>query len=202
MGLTKFFADLIAIIVFGGMWLCGLATVTSMSRMFFAFARDDGMPFSSAFRFIHPTLRTPTKSIVITSILAVLLTAYSAAYFVVTSISTITLYVAYNIPIFLNFRNKMMKKGTFTTKENAPWSLKAWGPLLNIIAVVYTIFICIVLVLPPNELVLWTLVGFAVILVVYWFAWAKKNFHGPKAAAEADLRRIEAEFAAAAKGGD
>ena len=41
--------------------------------MFFAFARDDGMPFSSAFRFIHPTLRTPTKSIVITSILAVLL---------------------------------------------------------------------------------------------------------------------------------
>ncbi len=202
MGLTKFFADLIAIIVFGGMWLCGLATVTSMSRMFFAFARDDGMPFSSAFRFIHPTLRTPTKSIVITSILAVLLTAYSAAYFVVTSISTITLYVAYNIPIFLNVRNKMMKKGTFTTKENAPWSLKGWGPLLNVIAVVYTIFICIVLVLPPNELVLWTLVGFAVILVVYWYAWAKKNFTGPKAAAEADLRRIEAEFAAAAKGGD
>ena len=201
-GLSKFFADLIAIIVFGGMWLCGLATVTSMSRMFFAFARDDGMPFSSSFRFIHPTLRTPTKSIVITSILAVLLTAYSAAYFVVTSISTITLYVAYNIPIFLNVRNKMMKKGTFTTKENAPWSLKAWGPLLNVIAVVYTIFICIVLLLPPNELVLWTLVGFAVILVVYWFAWARKNFKGPKAAAEADLRRIEAEFAAAAKGGD
>ncbi len=201
-GLSKFFADLIAIIVFGGMWLCGLATVTSMSRMFFAFARDDGMPFSSSFRFIHPTLRTPTKSIIITSILAVLLTAYSAAYFVVTSISTITLYVAYNIPIFLNVRNKMMKKGTFTTKENAPWSLKAWGPLLNVIAVVYTIFICIVLLLPPNELVLWTLVGFAVILVVYWFAWARKNFKGPKAAAEADLRRIEAEFAAAAKGGD
>ena len=71
-GLTTFFADLVAIIVFGGMWLCGLSTVTSMSRMFFAFARDDGMPFSSAFRFIHPTLRTPTKSILITSVLAVL----------------------------------------------------------------------------------------------------------------------------------
>ena len=201
-GLSKFFADLIAIIVFGGMWLCGLATVTSMSRMFFAFARDDGMPFSSAFSFIHPKLRTPTKSILITSVLAVLTCMYAAAYFVVTSISTITLYIAYNIPVFLNVRNKLMKKGTFTTKENAPWNLKSWGPLLNVIAVVYTIFICIVLLLPPNELVLWTLVGFVVILVVYWFAWARKNFTGPKAAAEADLRRIEAEFTAAAKGGD
>jgi amino acid transporter len=202
MGLTKFFADLIAIIVFGGMWLCGLATVTSMSRMFFAFARDDGMPFSSAFRFIHPTLRTPTKSILITSVLAVLTCMYAAAYFVVTSISTITLYIAYNIPVFLNVRNKLMKKGTFTTKENAPWNLKGWGPLLNVIAVVYTVFICIVLLLPPNELVLWSMVGFVVILTVYWFAWARKNFTGPKAAAEADLRRIEAEFASAAKGGD
>ena len=201
-GLTKFFADVIAIVVFGGMWLCGLATVTSMSRMFFAFARDDGMPFSSAFRYIHPTLRTPVKSILITSVLAVLTCMYAAAYFVVTSISTITLYIAYNIPVFLNVRNKMMKKGTFTTKENAPWNLKSWGPLLNVIAVVYTIFICIVLLLPPNELVLWSMVGFVVILTVYWFAWARKNFTGPKAAAEADLRRIEAEFAAAAKGGD
>ena len=201
-GLSKFFADLIAIIVFGGMWLCGLATVTSMSRMFFAFARDEGMPFSSAFNFIHPTLRTPVKSIIITSVLAVLTCAYSAAYFVVTSISTITLYIAYNIPVFLNVRNKLMKKGTYTTKENAPWSLKGWGPLLNVIAVVYTIFICIVLLLPPNELVLWSMVGFVVVLIVYWFAWARKNFKGPKAAAEDDLRRIEAEFAAAAKGGD
>jgi amino acid transporter len=201
-GLTKFFADVIAIVVFGGMWLCGLATVTSMSRMFFAFARDDGMPFSSAFRYIHPKLRTPIKSILITSVLAVLTCMYAAAYFVVTSISTITLYIAYNIPVFLNVRNKLMKKGTFTTKENAPWNLKSWGPLLNVIAVVYTIFICIVLLLPPNELVLWSMVGFAVILVVYWFVWARKNFTGPKAAAEADLRRIEAEFASAAKGGD
>jgi amino acid transporter len=199
-GLSTFFANVVAIIVFGGMWLCGLSTVTSMSRMFFAFARDDGMPFSAAFRFIHPKLRTPTKSILITSILAVLVCMYSAAYFVVTSISTITLYIAYNTPVFLNVRNKLMKKGTFTTKENAPWNLKGWGPVLNVIAVVYTIFIVILLVLPPNELVLWTMVGFIVILVVYWFAWAKNNFKGPKAADEAELRRIEADMAAAAKG--
>lgn len=198
--LNTFFANLVAIIVFGGMWLCGLATVTSMSRMFFAFARDDGMPFSAAFREIHPKLRTPVKSIIITSVLAVLVTVYSAAYFVVTSISTITLYVAYNIPVFLNVRNKLRKKGLYTTKENAPWNLGAWGPVLNIIAVTYTVFICILFVLPPNELVLWTMVLFAIILLIAWFGYAKNNFKGPKAADEAELRRIEAEMAAAAKG--
>ncbi len=199
-GLTTFFADLVAIIVFGGMWLCGLSTVTSMSRMFFAFARDDGMPFSSAFRFIHPVLRTPTKSIIITSILAVLVCMYSAAYFVVTSISTITLYIAYNIPVFLNVRNKLAKKGTYTTEQNAPWNLKSWGPFLNIIAVVWTVLICILFVLPPNELVLWTMVLFGIILVVYWFGYARNHFTGPKAADETELRRIESELAAAAKG--
>ena len=50
-GLSTYLANVVAIVVFGGMWLCGLTTVTSMSRMFFAFARDDGMPFSAAFKY-------------------------------------------------------------------------------------------------------------------------------------------------------
>jgi amino acid transporter len=200
-GLTEFLGNVVAVIVFGGMWLCGLSTITSMSRMFFAFARDDGIPFiSPAFRFIDPKLRTPTKSIIITSILAVVVCVYSAAYFVVTSISTIALYVAYIIPVFLNVRNKLSKKGVFTTRENAPWNLRGWGPVFNIIAVVYTVLICILFVLPPNELVLWTMLLFSLLLVIYWFAYARTHFKVPKVADEAELRRIEAELANAAKG--
>jgi amino acid transporter len=199
-GLSAFLANVVGIIVFGGMWLCGLATITSMSRMFFAFARDEGMPFSSVFSYIHPKYRTPTKSIFWTSVLAVLLTIYSAAYFVVTSISTITLYVAYGIPIWLNFRNKLRKKGEYTTPEKAPWSLKKWGPFINIVAVIWIVFITILFCLPPNELVMWTMVAFVVILLVYWYGYARKHFTGPKAASEDELRKIEADFAAAAKG--
>jgi amino acid transporter len=184
------------------MWLCGLASITSMSRMIFAFARDKGFPGWEFMKQIHPKWRTPVNSIIVTSILAVLICLYSSAYFVVTSISTITLYIAYNIPTFLNVRNKMMKKGEFTTKENAPWNLGAWGPTLNIIAVVYTVIICIIFVLPPNELVLWTMVGLGVLLAIYWFGYERHRFQGPTKAEEAELRRIEAEMAAAAKGGD
>ncbi len=200
--LSKFLGDIVAIIVAGGMWLCGLATITSMSRMFFAFGRDGGMPFAEVFYDIHPTLRTPVKSIIVTSILAVLLTVYSAAYFVVTSISTITLYIAYVLPTALNLRNKIRKQGEFTTKEKAPWSLGKWGPFINAVAIIWVIFISILFCLPPNELVLWTMVLFVGILVVYWVAYANKNFTGPRKASEEEMKNIEAELAARAKGGD
>src|SRR5262249_47178594 len=40
-------------------YLCGLATVTSASRMLYAFSRDGGVPFSAIFRRINPVFRTP-----------------------------------------------------------------------------------------------------------------------------------------------
>jgi amino acid transporter len=200
--LSAFFANIIAVIIFGGMWLCGLSSITSMSRMWFAFARDGGMPGHNLIKRIDPRLRTPVWSILITSILAVLICVYSAAYFVVTSISTITLYLAYGIPILLNWNNKRRKKGEFTTPKTAPWSLKGWGPVINVISFVWIIFITILFILPPNELVLWTMVLLAVALVLYWQLYAKKHFAGPKASSEEELRRIEKLMAPDAPAGD
>ncbi len=200
--LSKFLGDVVAIIVAGGMWLCGLATITSMSRMFFAFGRDGGTPYSHVFYDIHPKLRTPVKSIIVTSVLAFLLTVYSAAYYVVTSISTITLYIAYVIPIFLNLRNKLRKKGEYTTRENAPWSLGRFGPFINAIAIVWVAFITILFCLPPNELTLWTTVVFVIALVIYWYGYANKHFTGPRKASEEEMRRIEEELERLAARGD
>jgi amino acid transporter len=192
--LSLFLAFVVGVIVFGGMWLCGLSSITSMSRMWFAFGRDGGMPFSKVFCEIHPKWRTPVKSIVITTILAILVCVWSAAYWVVIAISTITLYPAYVIPTFLNLRNKLRKSGEYTTKERSPWFLKGWGPVINIIAVGWTLFICIIFMLPPSELALWSMVVIWALLAVYWFAYAKKHFKGPQKASEEDLRRIEDEL--------
>ncbi len=194
--LPAFMANLIGIIVFGGMWLCGLASITNMSRMWFAFARDDGMPGSSVICKIDPKWRTPINAILITTVLTVLISIYSSAYWVITSISTITLYLAYNIPVFLNLRNKWRKKGEFTTTQNSPWHLKAWGPWINLIAVVYTVFLVILLSMPPNELTLWTMVGIGILLFIYWQVYARSHFVGPKEHSEEELRSIEQKLAA------
>jgi amino acid transporter len=187
--LSPALGHLVAIVIGGAMWLCGLASITSMARMWYAFARDDGMPGARYLKRVHPGLRTPVWSIVATSALAVLITLYAAAFTVVTSISTIALYLAYAIPIYLNWRNRRRGAGEYTTRATAPWSLGRFGPTLNVVALVWVAFISVVFTLPPNELVLWTMLLLAVALAVYWLASAKARFVGPPRREPAERRR-------------
>ena len=177
--LGRFAANLIAVIIGGAMWLCGCSSITSMARMWYAFARDDGMPGSLLIKQVNGRYRTPVWSILITSGLAVAICIYAAAFYVVTSISTITLYLAYVIPIYLNWRNKRRRQGEHTTPESAPWNLGRWGTPINFIAIAWTAFITIVFSLPPNELVLWTMLLVGLLLLIYWKGSAARHFRGP-----------------------
>ena len=177
--LAVVWAHAIALIIGGAMWLCGLASITSMGRMWYAFARDDGMPGSRALKRIHPRFGTPAVATVVASVLAVLICLYAAAYSVVTSISTITLYLAYGIPIWLNARNRRRGLGEFVTAELAPWNLGRWAAGVNGIAIAWIVVLSVVFVLPPNELVLWTMVAVGLALVAYWQLSARRHFRGP-----------------------
>jgi amino acid transporter len=178
--LRPFFANLVAVIIGGAMWLCGSSSITSMSRMWYAFARDDGMPGSRLLKRVDPKTRVPAVAILVTSSLAILLSLYAAAYSVLTSISTIALYLAYGIPIYLNARNRWRQAGEYTTPETAPWNLGRFSGAVNGVALVWVLFITVVFSLPPNELVLWTMLFLAGCLRLYWQL-AKKQFHGPRA---------------------
>ena len=192
--LRTVFADAIAIVIGVAMWLCGLSSITSMSRMWFAFARDGGMPAFTLIRQIHPRWRTPVWAIVVTCILAVLLTAYAAVYSVVVAISTTALYLAYAIPIYLNVRNKIRRRGEYTTPETAPWSLRRWGVPINVVAVLWVVCITILFSIPPNELAGWSMMLLGLFMALYWHLDAKKRFSGPQPLAAAELRRIEAQL--------
>jgi amino acid transporter len=196
--LGKYAANVIAVIIGGAMWLCGCSSITSMARMWYAFARDDGMPGSRLIKQVNGRYRTPVWSIVITSLLAIAICIYAAAFYVVTSISTITLYLAYVIPVYLNWRNKRRGSGECTTPQTAPWNLGRWGKAINVIALVWTAFIVVVFSLPPNELVLWTMLLMALVLWIYWRAHAARHFHGPTRADESALQTLEASPAGSA----
>jgi amino acid transporter len=178
--LAAVWAHAIAVVIGGAMWLCGLASITSMGRMWYAFARDDGMPGSRILKRIHPWYGTPVAATLVTSALAVLICLYAAAFSVVTSISTITLYLAYGIPIWLNRRNRRRGRGEFVTAEQAPWNLGRWSPLINGIAITWIAVLTVVFVLPPNELVLWTMLLVTAGLLAYWSLSARRHFRGPQ----------------------
>ncbi len=169
-------ANLLAIVIGVAMWLCGVASVTSMARMWYAFARDDGIPGSRWLRRVSGKHRTPMIATVVTAALSVAICLYAAAWFVVTSISTICLYLAYGIPIYLNLRNRRRGKGEWMTPEIAKWSLGRWSPLVNAVAIAWIAVITVVFILPPNELVLWTMLAVALLLAVYWVGGARRQF--------------------------
>jgi len=183
--LPRVAGHVVAMVIGVAMWLCGLASITSMGRMWYAFARDDGMPGAALLKRVSGRRGTPAWAIVITSALFVLICVYAAAFTVVTSISTIALYLAYGIPIYLNVRNRRRRRGEYATAATAPWSLGRFGPALNAVAVAWVAFIAVIFALPPNELVLWTMLALAVTLGVYWRVSARAHFPGPQAVSAA-----------------
>jgi amino acid transporter len=187
-------AHVVAVVIGVAMWLCGLSSITSMSRMWFAFARDGGMPGYTLIARIHPRWRTPVWAIAVTCALAVLLTVYAALYSVVVAISTTALYLAYAIPIGLNLRNKLRRRGEHTTPATAPWSLGRWGVALNAVAVLWVGCITVLFSIPPNELAGWSMVLLGAFMALYWWGDARHRFRGPRPSTEAELRRIEAQL--------
>jgi hypothetical protein len=89
------------------------------------------------------------------------------------------LYLAYGIPIYLNLRNRARRCGEFTTHATAAWSLGRWGPAIAFVALLWVAVISVIFSLPPNELVLWTMLALAGVLVAYWIGSARARFRGP-----------------------
>ncbi len=157
------------------MWFCGLSTVTSSSRTIYAFARDEGMPLSWLWRKVDAKHLTPAPAIWLAVGVALLIAVYGGAYSVVTSISTVGLYVAYIIPVFLGWRAR--KANVWT--QRGPWHLGPYSNVVNLAAVVWTVFICAVLVMPPNQLAGKTMLGVVVLLAVWYWASERYRFRGP-----------------------
>jgi len=156
------------------MWFCGLATVTSVSRTIYSLARDNGTPFAALFKRVNPKHGTPGPAIWATALAAMAAMAWSGIVPIVTSLSTVALYLAYVIPIVLAFRARSRWAGP------AVWTLGKWGPLVNVLAIGYGFTACVILVMPPNELAGKTLAGVLVGLVLVYLGAVRRAFTGPE----------------------
>ena len=170
------------------MWFCGLSSVTSASRTFYAFARDDGLPFSRIIRKVNPRFKTPPPAIamavVLPCILVVITARLSDAVFdAVTSLATTALYVSYGTPIALGVVARLRKKWT----KPGPFHLKRGGIFVGCLAVAYCVFVLVCFAIPPNVVYGELIAGVIAGIVVLYLALARGRFHGPKI----DLSQIE-----------
>ena len=194
--------ELLLLIAIGAQLFCGMSSVTANSRMIYAFSRDGALPGSGVWHKVNKRTRTPTNAIWLAAAGAFILGApylwNYAAYFAVTSIATIGLYIAYVTPTFLRLRQgENFKRG--------PWHLGRWSYVVGTIAVIWVCIIVVLFMLPQVgpigiKTFNYAVVAVGVVLVFsggWWLVSARKWFTGPKVqGTAAELAAIERELAA------
>lgn len=120
-------------------FFCTLSSVTSNSRMLYAFSRDDAVPASRFWHQISPSTKIPVNAVWGMTVAALLIalpcTRSVEAFGAVTSIATIGLYISYIIPIALLLFTTNFKPG--------PFSLGIASKPLAAVATAWVITICI-----------------------------------------------------------
>ncbi len=194
--------DLLYFAILVSQWLCGLATVTSVSRMIFAFSRDGGLPAAKALAKVSPKYRTPVSAIWTGSILAVLFVWGSSlvsigdtpVYTIVVSCTVIFLFFSFAIPITLG----LFAWGTSKWDKMGPWNIgEGMFKLFAVLSILAMILIFVLGVQPPNGPALYVTVGFLVLTAIVWFGFESRRFKGPPIGDE--VARRQAEIAAAEK---
>lgn len=188
-------AKTIVLIAVIGQIFCGMAALTSASRMCYAFSRDRAVPGWKLWTRLNHH-RIPYMSVVFMAVAALLVTLpalegdennFTYAFAAVVSITVIGLYIAYVIPVFLRWR-----KGD--SWQPGPWTLGRHYKWVNPAACLWVAICVLIFILPQSPAGVpwrdefdWKFVNYApitvgvVLLAVgLWYAVsARHSFQGP-----------------------
>jgi amino acid transporter len=206
--MSQNWAEALLFICVVAQFFCLTASVTSASRMMFAFSRDRAVPGHTLWRRVARN-RIPRWSVAGIGIFASILMIpavwnYLVGYFVGTAIAVIGLYIAFVIPVYLRLR-----KGD-SWQEPRAWTLGRHYKWIDIVSLIWVAFITILFIFPLYEaglpwsddftweLTNYTIIWFAAIGLIFggwWFISAKNWFTGPvRMGTDEELERYEAEF--------
>jgi amino acid transporter len=194
-------AKLVILIATVGQLFCGAAGLTSASRTWYAFSRDRAIPGWNLFRRVNRD-RVPFNAVIGVSFFSLVISIPALfgknnvpfAFYALTGICTVGLYVAYIIPVYLRLRaGDSFKPG--------PWTLGARYKWVNTIGILFVILVVFALDLPYTPTGLpWndgfdaSLVNYtplAVLLPLIFGVWylvsAKNKYQGPVSTLEEDV---------------
>ncbi len=188
-------AKMVVMIAVIGQLFCGMAGLTSASRMCYAFSRDRAVPGWRIWTRLNHH-RVPAYAVIFMATLSLIVTLpalkgdennFTYAFAAVVSITVIGLYIAYVIPVFLRWR-----KGD--EWEPGPWTLGRKYKWVNPAAVIWVIICVIIFSLPQAPVGVWwnddfdlkymNYAPFTVLIVIaavglWWLISARKSFTGP-----------------------
>ena len=197
--LSSPWAGTVLLISAAGQFFCATSCMTSASRMTFAFARDKAIPGSRLWAKVSGA-RVPANAVMLVAVVSALITSPAlvevdingapvpVAFYAVTSVAVIGLYLAFLIPIWLRWRmGDEFEPGSWNNGKKYKW--------MNLVAVVEIAVISIYFIMPftpaavpGNKDFSWKFVNYApiltigtlVLLAIWWAASARKWFTGPQ----------------------
>ncbi|GMM46323.1 hypothetical protein DAPK24_028980 [Pichia kluyveri] len=190
-------------------WLMGASILTALSRQIWAFARDDGLPFSSYVKVVHPKLKVPIRAVIfataISLALGCLCLAGSAASSALFSLAVSGNYTAWCTPVLLRLTTG---RSRFTP---GPFFMGYfWSTLNSIITCSWGIFVIVISMIPANKKVNKTDMNYTVVItcgvwilsMIYFFIYKYKYYHGPKSnlngedniSSESEAEKVPAEI--------
>ncbi|KAA8646078.1 amino acid permease [Aspergillus tanneri] len=159
------------------------------TRMVYAFARDEALPFSEILSEINTQTLTPVNSVIFVVIFSILLTTIALA-----STKTATTIFSITAPALdLSYVAVILAHRLYRHRVPfvaGPFTLGKWTPVVNWVSVFWVLFISTVLFFPPSVPVTWENMnyGFGVGSGIALFAWlwwrvdANGKYTGPRTA--------------------
>ena len=179
---------ILLLLIFGN-----LSYLASVTRDLFAFARDQGLPFSNWIAKVDPKRNIPTNACIMTgtttALLSLIYIGSPVAFYAVISLSTVAILQCYCFSISCLLWRRIAHPETIPP---AQFSLGKWGIPTNVVAVVFSFWSFFWCFWPQEYPV--TAAGFnwaspifgavAILSFVYYFLGGRKKYEGPVALVE------------------
>jgi choline transport protein len=166
-----------------------IASIASVSRLTWAWSRDNGLP--RWFALVDPKQMVPIRAIWLALFIVILLSllniASTAAFGAITALSSMGLYFSYAAAIgSMLFARWEDQHGT-ERLVLGEWNLEKWGVYINVFALVYTLYMMVFLPFPStlpvtalNMNYCGPIFGFVFFFALgSWFLYARKHWNGP-----------------------
>ncbi|CAK7891892.1 GABA-specific permease [[Candida] anglica] len=198
--LGKDWAIVFMVLIAIAQFMMGASILTAISRQIWAFARDNGLPFSFWIKKVNKKLSVPINAVWFGGILAIILgllcligpTAANALF----SLYIAGNYFAWGSPIFFRLTSgkSKFKPGPFYMGD-------FWSPVISWTAVAFICFVIVMVMFPANPNPQSTTMNYTCVItpgvwilsLIYYFVYAHKHYHGPQKTVDIDESELEAE---------
>ncbi|QVM06605.1 hypothetical protein D8B26_001312 [Coccidioides posadasii str. Silveira] len=165
----------------------GCSAMLADTRMAYAFARDDALPFSKFFAKVNQYTLTPVNAVWFVVLFSICLNLIAIG-------STETATAIFNITapaLDLSYIGVILAHQIYKNRVRfieGPFTLGRWGTPVNIVAIVWVLFISVVLFFPPHKPVTPENMNYAICVAAFialfalswWWLSARRKYTGPR----------------------